>query len=373
MKLPQFIKRAVIKNATSLGAHPAFPPDEEEMFLLRALTEYFEMLSGSIPDIDTANMQARLGRMVSDCQKIERGCKEALEKLAIEIVAKQLQMPKDTISIEAKLVSPIDTSTQRIVPEETRDFSFDSIKEMTSLTDEIYKRRMLNALVSGASISDSLDMEAYVTPLFKICPELPSLYAKILRYNTLLMFLEKEGFENKALTEAGKVDVFIASEYQRVLVKAEGIIFPTLLSEAYKGLLELAISHGLPKDRRSAEYVIGKADFKLAEIWDARLGSCLWNKILGAFKSINTNINDIGVNFFLMELSCLSPNNFNEFLKEIFGVTNMGRTMLRDMVDKIKRNKEQDKTNDIIQRQYSQASIMDSGYYTAEDLLQGGK
>ena len=33
MELPDFLKKAIINNTTSLGDHPAFPPEEEDTFV----------------------------------------------------------------------------------------------------------------------------------------------------------------------------------------------------------------------------------------------------------------------------------------------------------------------------------------------------
>lgn len=87
------------------------------------------------------------------------------------------------------------------------------------------------------------------------------------------------------MTDGGKVDVNLSSSDNIVSIKSQGILMPILLEETIKGILELAISHGLPKNSAKAQYIISKSDFKLAEMWDMRIGLPLWEHILGCLKN----------------------------------------------------------------------------------------
>jgi hypothetical protein len=49
-------------------------------------------------------------------------------------------------------------------------------------------------------------------------------------------------------------------------IVARGITFPVLVHEIIKGVMELLSAHGLPKDKKLAEYVINKADFLSEEL-----------------------------------------------------------------------------------------------------------
>lgn len=369
MKLPKFITNSILDNHTSLGDHPSFPPEDEDKFLQRVVTNYFSKITDGIETDNVEQLRTDLGRLITKCRKIEGKSKESLEKLAVDIVNDLFEIPDDTIILDARLVSNVDTSKQRLIPEKTEDYEFDSIDDMSKLSDEIYKRRMLNTLLTGASMYYSTDVSLYLSDLFKISPELPYMYDKILKYNIVLMYFEKDSI-NSSSTEAGCVDVYMEYEQNMVKIKAQAILFPILLNEIIKGLSEIAISHGLPKERKKAEYVIKKSDFKLAEMWDMRLGLPLWNLITKRIKDIGCNMEDIGVNFFLMVLSNLTPSNFNMFLREVFGNTKKGHSMLRNVVNKIISNKEKDEFNDYIaKRQNDTYQLSDSEYFTPDELI----
>lgn len=369
-KLPKYIISSIQNNHTSLGEHPALPPDDEDMFLLKIVNSYFNYLVKDV-DVDSIDsLKNELGKLLSECVKIEKDNKEALERLVLDVVNDLFRIPSDTLTIDVKLVSNISSKDQRLIPEKTDDFEFDSIEDMNGLSDEIYKRRMLNALVAGASACGASDINEYLVRLFNISPSLPALYVKIMTYNNILMFFEKDTLSNEASTDASKVDVFIEYEKNKVRIMAEGIIFPTLLIETIKGLNELAISHGLPKDRKKAEYVIKKADFKLAEVWDLRLGIPLWTQILKCFEKIGEDVNGTVMIFFLMTLSCLPVNEFNSTLGEILANTKKGCEMLRGMMKEINHNLETDDFNDyMISQQNNMSQLSDSDYFEPDELI----
>lgn len=229
---------------------------------------------------------------------------------------------------------------------------------------------MLNALISGASVAISEDVEIYLSSLYKINPDLPALYNKIMRYNDILLYSEKDTLNQDENTEGGNVDVYIQSQENMVTIEATGIIFPVLFCEIIKGLLELAISHGLPEEKDKAEYVLKKSDFKLAENWDIRIGIVLWKRITAMFERINMNIYDVGVNFFFMQLALKHCYEFNEFLQEIFLGTKNGERLLSDMVTEIMNSKEQDEFNDYMKSKNDAAyQINDNDYFLPDELI----
>lgn len=368
LELPKHIINAINKNETSIGDSPALPPEDESKFLLKLINKEYADLTDGVENVET--IKDELPMLITMCRKNESNNIPALESLCIEVINRIMPIPQDTIDIQANIVNNIDVKQQRLVPEETIDFSFDSIDDMKNLTDEIYKRRMLNALISGASVVISEDVEIYLSSLYKINPDLPSLYNKIMKYNDILLYSEKDTLNQNENTEGGNVDVYIQSQENMVTIEAEGIMFPILFCEVIKGLLELAISHGLPEEREKAEYILKKSDFKLAENWDIRIGIPLWKRITAMFERINVNIYDVGVNFFFMQLALKHCYDFNEFLQEIFLGTKNGERLLSDMVTEIMNSKEQDEFNDYMKSKNDAAyQINDNDYFLPDELI----
>lgn len=365
MELPKHIFNALSNNKTSLGKHPSFPPDEEEAFLVNTALKYYSDLLKDTEVVDVNEMRNKLSKLLTECISIERKNKNLLEQLATKVVTEMFNLPEDTIEIELELTDNIDTSKQRDLPEKTEGFTFDSISDMEQLTDEIYKRRLLNALVCGAAIRYSENVDTYLSDLFNINQDLPALYSKILKYNKILLFLEKEAYitDEEQSTEAGTVDVIVGNgDNSSIKISAKGIITPILIEEVIKGIFEVAILHGLPKDRKKAEYIVKKSDFKLAEVWDSRLGLMLWNIIEGCLKT------EVEPNFLLMSLSELPVDEFNDTMKEVFACTAKGIEKLNEIAKDINHSKEQDKFNSYIKTKNDEVPLED-GYFESQELI----
>ena len=357
-KLPKHIMKALLDNRTSLGDHPAYPPEDEEKFVVRLLTKYYNSLLDDVGTDDVEKIRTQLSKLLVKCIKKERTCKEALQELCLDTVNSIFNIPQDTVEVSMELVNKIDASGHRAVPEATEDFSFENIKDMKRLTDEVYKRRMLNCLVAGAALHYTYDVSHYIQNVFKIDPELPLLYKQILALNSILLFLEKES--NDQTTEGGIVDVNILSQGKMPTIEAKAIVFPILVEETLKGFFELAISHGLPKEKERAMYVMKKADFKLAEMWDLRLGVPLWERIISQVDD------DVEPNFLLMELSKLNPDTFNELLQEVFAGTSIGKRKLNRIVKTINSKKNADDFDKYIQAMNGKYPIEDN--FTSDEL-----
>lgn len=370
VELPKHIIKSLRTNRTSLGEHPAFPPEEEEKFIVNLVSDTFNEIVENTDIEDVTVLENELSTIIGQCRKIEKDNIQALEELSYKIITEMFDIPSDTLKMEGKIVNKIDTSTERLVPEKTEGFSFDDIEDMNYLSGEIYKRRMLNALVAGASMYYMNYIGNYIKEIFEINPDLPSLYKKMIDDNNLLLYISKDTLNTKETTDGGKVDVTISSKDEYPFIKAEGLLFPILFEETVKGILELAISHGLPNNVEKAKYVIGKADFKIAEVWDMRLGYALWKLIQDEISECGYDILEIGINFFLMELSQMDTEEFNSTLKEIFARTKKGKRNIDEIVQRITYNKDKDEFDDYIKtKNDSTIQINDDEYFTPEELI----
>lgn len=366
-QLPQHIINSINKNQTSIGDNPALPPGEEDAFLLKLVKKEYDDL---VNNLDGEDVKSELGGLITTCKKMESNVINNLEELCLKITNNIMPIPDDTIDIDVKIVNKIDAKEQRLTPEGIDDYEFDSIDDINTLTKDIYKRRFLNALICGASICYAENVDLYLSDLYHIHPELPNLYRKIMLYNNFLLYEEKDTLDSETNTEAGVVDVYLQSANNKVQIKSQGLIFPILLSETIKGFLELAISHGLPKSRKKADYIVKKSDFKLAENWDLRIGIVLWKRIEKMFSLIGCDIDDIGVNFFLMHLAKTPIDEFNKIMQEILLCTNKGKNILKDICETILLYKERDNFNQYItSMNQSSYQINDDEYYDPNELI----
>ena len=371
MKLPDFLIKAIENNTTSLGTHPAFPPEEEDTFVGFVLRSYYKTVMDHFEgeETNTKEIAKKLSELVTECKKEEAASKESLEKLCSDVCATIFNIPEDTINIESKLVDECDMSKYRMTPESTPGFSFEDVEQMKYLTDEIYKRRMINALITGASVYYGNNISYYIREIYNINPKLLNLYTEITKYNFALLYNQPDTVKSVQNTNSGKVDVYIGDEGERISIKAEGVIFPVLLEQTIKGLLETAVQHGLPDDEELRDYIIGKADYRLAENWDMRLGTPLWSILMSDIEKCGVELDEVGSNFILMELSKLKPEIFNTYLQNAFRQTKKGLSMTKELIDTIEYNKEVDDFDNFVKVQNSKYSINDNAEYTKDELL----
>lgn len=370
MELPKHIIKATETNKTSIGNNPCLPPEEETTFITNLLSLYFDDLSKPFEGKTEEELSNELISLLTKTKKMEKNNTEGLEKICLESVGELFQIPSDTIDIECKLVNKIDTQRERLLPEKTVEFSFDSIDDMEYLTNEIYKRRVLNSLITGASMYYVKHFKPYFQKIFDIEPELPLLYKKFVDINEYLSYLTKDTLTYDNANDGGKVDVEITSQDDLVKIKSEGVIFPILLSETIKGILELAISRGLPKEKEKAIYVMSKSDFKLAEIWDMRIGCPLWNLIAKEIKDLGYNALEVGINFILMYFAIMPTEDFNKGMKEIFARTKKGKELLNNILEDIMYNKEKDSFDDYVFTKNSELNLInDEEMFSPQELI----
>lgn len=370
MSAPKNILKIIVSNKTSLGDNPALPPEMEDNFLVLLINRHYDKLSSLLETDSVEELGEIFNNTLSECINIESNNKEALEKLCSDIIGEMFNIPSDTIMIGMELVNKVDSKQERIVPESSESYFFNDIDEIKSLTDEIYKRRFLNAVILGAATDCTERINQYQDKLSKIDDRLPSLYYKLLILNDLLIYHTKESYKSR-YKDGGRVDVYLSSDGTPVQIKAQGIVFPVLLEETIRGLLELSISHGLPSNRTHAEYIMGKADFKLAEIWDQRLGLPIWRRIRKAIEDVGKDPFEVGINFILMELSEMSVEHFNIAMQEILVSTKEGKNVMKQIVDNILYQKEQDDFQDYMDSQNVEEKfpINDNEDFTSDELI----
>ena len=131
------------------------------------------------------------------------------------------------------------------------------------------------------------------------------------------------------------------------------------MCETLKGIFELAASHGLPDDRRRAEYVLSKTDYSSAEVWDSRLGMVLWDALYG-------QAGDVEPNLLIMRLSEMHSDDFNTLMNEVLAMTRRGKTMLDEIVDDINEEVERSEFDDFMSSQSERYPVNDA-YMEADE------
>ena len=296
-----------------------------------------------LPTLSQNEIRSILGTMMevqNRVSNIERRHKKELEDLAIELVMKELGVQEGDIVYEASIEIPDSEGFKEkepgdMEPEEV-DLDKEIIDDLEDLTLERAKRRLVNAMMAGASSKGHYMYNYANEKLVQITgePNIPGMYGAIMSSADAMLWqmgnmgLGLSGGGGTPMA-GGKEKVFPNENPPRVV--ATGINFPILVHELMKGTYEIiGALHGQPKDRDVAAKVMELEDTLQKEIWDLRLGPAIWDIIKDAFpEEIITDEDKVGMQLIFFQKIVAKPaKEFLVFLKEVLSGSENGKRLM---------------------------------------------
>ena len=342
VRLPDFIYDKVKDHNTSLGHNPSFPVSGESGYDYALLKKrYLEVLHEAeqfdIHPGDEKKAMNMLSKTIHHCRVIESQYRPQLEKICFNEAMRLFGVPQGVIEMQCKLVDEIEPTHEPRIKPDANKFDYKSREQEEMLYSEIAKRRIICAIIQGGSYLLSDPGYLTITELRKLNPDLPYLYGKIRVLNDFLLFTHEEHIDDHNPMQGACVDVALGKNGQKTIINVQALLFPLLLQETVRGLLELMTSHGLPENAKEAMHVIRSSEFLLAEPWDLRLG-------VGIFQALYSKIDNKHVFPFVIDaLTSLDGYEFASTMKEILGNTEEGeRRMDELMADAEEMAKEED-------------------------------
>lgn len=344
------LERELRERKHSLGDHPIFPEGDEKTFEQKIMGERFDDVMKNYKakfDVSTINNDEVIGAqmgIVYECVEMESTHKSELEKLAIKMIREEYNISEDVVEIIAELTDNIslDGTVVNEAPTDV-EVEFDNHVSISDANANVYKRRFLNAMTQGAAKKSSHMFHMVDKELSAMDPRLTTKYGKMMAIADYSYFVVadmhdvasgNDGGQGGKSVVGGIVRVTLPTEENpKCLIHAQGMVFPVLVHELVKGVMEILSAHGLPEDEKIAEYVIGKSDFLAAEPWDMRLGPALWDRFTRLFKgddfSLKHNV--------YSELASLPVKEFNHKMREIMAGTKAGQQVIDDLVEDCKK------------------------------------
>mgnify|MGYP003633858965 CR=1 FL=1 len=328
-----------------------------------------------INNIDS-RLMSQMMRLLKDISIIETIHKDALQQLAIDIVSEEFDVPESML--EAELVPPgtnismdddeddDDDGEEYEIPKQPK-----SAKRMEELELEVDKRNVINALMQGAAKKGHYIFHMVADELDSIDPTLMGLYGRLmsladLNYWTIpdsmltgtvggkekIKWKKPEKEDEDELEEMGLED-----EEKVPVVEAKAWIFPVLVHELIKGVLELAATNWGDNhlDFEEQKQVIKKSDTLENELWGMRLGPGMWEKFLNCIPPEDYDIKQ----WLFRELSKLPALQFHEFMKEIIS----GSQRCGEIIETLKELHYEDENESL------EDMLDDTGYDDMGDVL----
>jgi hypothetical protein len=297
-------------------------------------------------------MGMQVMQLLMQVMDLERPHRAQLEEIAVDLIREEFDIPEDQVDIDAKLVDG-KISSEGMSEDAPEMPELESEIDIDRLNSEVQKRRMINSLMQGAAKKGHYMFHMVEQQLEGIEPRLLGLYGKLMSMTDLTYWLIPD------MASAGGGEMKGGREYldlsgDKPKIVAEAWIFPVLLNELIKGSMELLAAHGLPEDEREAQYVIEKADFLDAEVWDMRLGPGIWEKFIDAIEGDAYEIK----HFLYYEIAQMPAGEFHTFMRELLSGSNKGKQMLADLATDIQKD---------IKDQEVQSAIDDAGKWDGDD------
>lgn len=370
--LPDDIMYAIKHNKTSLGNNPSIPDIFDEPFLLKITEDGFKEAKeelkkiGEISDIDETELEPALAKLLLICKKIETPFRSKLEKICLNYIIDLFDIPEETIDISLNLCDKVDMSNIKVNVEPNNiEYEHETIDDILTIKNEINKRRLLKTLCVGASMRMANGYEYFENELNEINPDLIDLYKKIVSLNTYILYTKNDfGIDDKNKMQLGIVTVSLGDNNTKVKIDAQGVILPILITEAIKGIMELFISHGLPKDLEITNLILDKTEFLKSEPWEMKLGPKLWDLFFSSLKESNTDI----LPYLLKRVSEIETNKFHRLFREIFSKTRKGKRIMSNFLIQSKQDIEYDKFVDRMTKKNIDKGIITDDYIHPGEL-----
>jgi hypothetical protein len=346
------IEEALRANKTSLGDNPAFPEDDECNFVEKIMSERFAKVVTNYKrqfecdSITEAHVVENSASLVLECMKEEYPHREALEELAIRMIREEYDMGEDEVDIVAELTHNVNIRGTKMneSPVAVNDMDFDSTESIAEANGHVYKRRLLNAMTQGASMKGHGMFHMVSEELAAMNPHMPNKHAKIMANAEYSQFMTpKLDSKENGRFAGGVVRVQLpTNERPKPSIHVQAMVFPVLIHELIKGVMEILSAHGFTKDAKLNEYIVAKSDFLMAELDDQRIGAGLHEKFMESIDAKDVDLK----HYVYSEIAAMPVNEFNATMKEIFAGTKKGKKRVAEIVNLIKEDLREDAYND---------------------------
>jgi hypothetical protein len=342
-----------LKNGNhSLKDNPILPKSDDGLFEENIIRERFNDVcrrykrSHDADIIDKKQVILNMMPMVHETMQLEKEHIKELEKLAIKMIREEYDIDENVVEINAKLTPNISLEGTKLNPSPVtlKEMDFNNHDDIINAGNEVHKRRFLNAMIQGAAKKCNNMFHMVDDELTKMNPKLPNRYSKMMSAADYMYYVIPN-MENGVTGGVVKVD-FPNKDNEKVVINAEAMVFPVLIHELVKGVMEILSSHGLPKNKKLAKYVINKADYLSAEPWDMRLGPALWERFTNNIEPDDFNIK----HHIYSELVALPVNEFNYKMREILANTKEGKKIISELVSSIKDEFQQEQFNEAMKK-----------------------
>jgi hypothetical protein len=392
------LERLVKDNQTTISNNNAFPQIDaqgnrinfEELSSYKRFIDIVAKVKHYTGVQDLSNpsalmqLQGMLMRTFQEIIPVQRQYKSQLERLSIELVVREEEIPNGAFQFDSKLVGMGEISKEKF-QQDSKEPSQDEIEEQfggdnfegeefetpnDSFDKEKQKRRFTNALIQGSAKKGHYMFELVRNELNQMHPNLSNMYGIVMSINDLMYWMMPDEQMKRMAGNSVNGEEEIDTETEPPTIKAKGILFPILVHELIKGVYDVFGTHGFPDDPKSQQMIMDSTDTLTNEMWDLRLGGFFWERLNNMFPiSIFEEGNKHIKHYLFARLVALETNEFNKVFQDIMMNNSDGKKFVEDMIYDIKKDMNERALNELLsQYDYESNKDEEEGY----DLFKKG-
>jgi hypothetical protein len=278
------------------------------------------------------SMQA--SRILSEIQNAERNHEAELEELCERLIREHFKVPENRLQFDIKLQSESIQVNQDAEEDEVQEQEEELVDEILNL--ERAKRRLLNAMTQGHAVDGTWMFEDVIPEIQRITgvQNLTDKYAIFVSTMMLGYWQFPEEMMEATISEAqGAGKTRLDSTTNPPTVIARAVIFPFLIHETIKGVMEFLSKQRNPEDPERVQKAMDLEDTVLHEIWDIRLGPAIWRRLYSLYpEAIKNEEEKKKLQYFIYSnVANLPVKEFLVLMKEVIGNTEMGKKLIGAM------------------------------------------
>ena len=333
--------------------------------LMKGYEEAVSCFSDDITSFDENTVVTKLNKLIRICQKKEEPIREQLEKLCTDLVTSIFNLDDKEMELTVNLINEISKTQQfHISASADGEYEYDSIESRDSLNLEEEKRKYINTLILGASLSltETL-LKKSLSEIFELDEELPHLYNKIVKINNYLLFITKEKPSDENNLQGAFEKVTLSRNSNEVKINVSGIIFPFLLTETIRAFIEIITAKTLPENSHEANLIISNCDTLEDEPFYMTFGQTVWKNNVSELDPENYQELFNG-------LTEIDTQEFNSLMREVLEGTKLGKQEFGNIVSQVKQSADYQSFEKDLQKKREENNLIVDEYIGEEELLE---
>ena len=357
------IENKISKSQTDLSGNPALPhmnnekfSNFEELLASKAFKRSainFEKYTGlKIDPNNPMGMMLATAQCVQQLTEIEQDHFHELEQIANDLVFKIMGLEEGDLEFDLLLtgLGEIDLSDTDSASEEEIEQTTEELYEKYEELDlEIQKRRFINSLTQGAAVKAQDAFHLVKEEINRLDPRLLNLYCILCSASDAGYWTIPDstieslgGGEGASDIATGKMEVDPEGPNGIPLITVRAAMFPVLIHEMVKGVMEVYALHGQNEDQDIAKGAMQAADGLSKETWDLRLGPAIWETFREMYPDELFNEDKQHLEkYLLMKIYKIPAKEFNGIMRAILSKDPKGKkfmeNLLKDIVEDLKK------------------------------------